>query len=172
MLSAKNRIFLESRLSLYGVACCDTVHCRPSDLIFLLIPIYYSVTCSCVQKPWYCWSGAQRRSHKNRHTDVTKNNLPCFLINNEKTSAQHRQYWTGGSKKEVDTILLPKKRKRASLKLIECHMNIFTSRVSGRGNRIGTIFSSACVSVHLWALSQLDHLTYDLDFWYGSWPWS
>ncbi len=38
---------------------------------------------------------------------------------------------------------------------------IFTTRVSGRGNRIGAVFPSVCVS----ALSHPNHLTYDLNFW-------
>ena len=42
--------------------------------------------------------------------------------------------------------------------------NIFTSRVSGRGNKIGTVFLSVC----LFALSQPNRFTYDLDFWYGT----
>ncbi len=44
---------------------------------------------------------------------------------------------------------------------------IITSRVSSRGNRIGSVFLYVC----LWTLSWLVHLTYDLDFWYGTWPW-
>ncbi len=30
---------------------------------------------------------------------------------------------------------------------------------------------SVCVSVCLWTLSRPNRLTYDLDFWHGSWPW-
>ncbi len=48
-----------------------------------------------------------------------------------------------------------------------------TSHISGRGN----IFGPMCVCVHLcfclsmpWALSLLNRLTYNLDFWHGGWP--
>ena len=46
-----------------------------------------------------------------------------------------------------------------------CHrlFVVFTSRVSSWGNRIGALFLSA--------LSWPNCLTYELDFWYGSWPW-
>ncbi len=40
------------------------------------------------------------------------------------------------------------------------NVHVFTSRVSGRGNRIGP----ACLSVHLLALSRLNHLTYEPKF--------
>ncbi len=41
------------------------------------------------------------------------------------------------------------------------------ARVSGRRNKIGSV--SVCV--RLSALSRLNHLTYDLDFCHGNWPW-
>ena len=39
-------------------------------------------------------------------------------------------------------------------------MDVFTSRVSGRGNRIGAVFLCVCVC----ALSRPNCLTYDLDY--------
>ncbi len=46
-------------------------------------------------------------------------------------------------------------------------VQIFTSRVSGRGNIIGPVCVCVCVCVCLSALSWLNCLTYDLDFLHG-----
>ncbi len=69
-------------------------------------------------------------------------------------------------------ILIPKMRSRLLCFNKEVSdwailmLTIITSRVSGRGHRIGAV--CVCVSVCLSALSRLNRLTYDLDFWYGS----
>ncbi len=47
-------------------------------------------------------------------------------------------------------------------------LRVFNSRVSGRGHRIRAVCVSVRLSVHLSALSRLNRLTYDLDFWYES----
>ncbi len=45
--------------------------------------------------------------------------------------------------------------------------HLHTSRVSSQGHRIRVVFLCVCV----WTLSRLNRLTYNLDFWFGSWPW-
>ncbi len=42
----KHGRLMNTRPALYGVEQLDTIHFRPCDLIFLLIPIYYGVVCS------------------------------------------------------------------------------------------------------------------------------
>ncbi len=46
---------------------------------------------------------------------------------------------------------------------------IFISRINRRGYIISnmSVCLCECVFVCLWALSMLNHLTYDLDFWHG-----
>ena len=59
----------------------------------------------------------------------------------------------------------------------ECKQCIWTSctfipsRVSGRGYKIGPVCVCVCVSVCLWALSQLNRLTYRPGIWWRRWPW-
>ncbi len=47
---------------------------------------------------------------------------------------------------------------------------VFIDRKAGD---IIRLVASVCLSVHLFVISYLNHLTYDLDFWHGgrSWPW-